>query len=176
MGGRFWAPGSKFLPITKPIKTMKKHLLDPQHLRRVPAQFSWVDHRLIRQRRLSGVPPCGWALYLFLVTVGDEQGLSYYSDASICGHLDITAEELRQARRTLLGAGLIAWEAPLYQVLELRETARSSTSSRGVSKHAGPIPEQQHAPSAPTVSAEDGRAESLRLAQTLSELLRGGSQ
>jgi hypothetical protein len=158
------------------MKTMQKHLLDPQYLRRVPARFSWIDHRLIRQRRLSGVPPCGWALYLFLVTVGDEQGLSYYSDTSICGHLDIIAEDLRQARRALLGAGLIAWEAPLYQVLELRESAHSSTSGRGVSKHAGSIPGQQHAASAPAVSAEAGRAESLRLAQTLSELLKGGSQ
>jgi hypothetical protein len=151
---------------------MQKHLLDTKHLRRVPAQFSWVDHRLIRERRLSGVPPCGWALYLFLLTVGDEQGLSYYSDASICGHLEIAPEDLRQARQSLLAAKLIAWEAPLYQVLELRQSAPKATGrSVAASKPAAPSPE---AGQAPTVSAEEGRAESLRLAQTLSELMRGG--
>jgi hypothetical protein len=158
------------LPITTPLKVMQKHLLDTKHLRRVPAQFSWVDHRLIRERRLSGVPPFGWALYLFLLTVGDEQGLSYYSDTSICGHLDIAPENLRLARLALLGAALIAWEAPLYQVLELGEAAPKS-----VKRHCeASRPAEAQTPS--TVSAEEGRAESLRLAQTLSELLKGGAQ
>ena len=73
----------KGLETVERVKVMQKHLLDPKNLRRVPTQFSWVDHRLIRQRRLSGVSPSGWALYLFLITVGDEQGVSYYSVASI---------------------------------------------------------------------------------------------
>lgn len=153
---------------------MQKHLLDTKHLRRVPAQFSWVDHRLIRERRLSGVPPSGWALYLFLLTVGDEQGLSYYSDTSICGHLDIAPEDLRQARQALLAAKLIAWEAPLYQVLELRKSAQTATGRSGSSsKPATPSPAPQQATS---VSPEEGRAESLRLAQTLCELMRGGAR
>lgn len=174
-GGRFWALGSESLPITKALKIMQKHLLDTQNLRRVPAQFSWVDHRLIRERRLSGVPVCGWALYLFLVTVGDEQGLSYYSDSSICGHLSITSAELGQARQSLLTAALIAWEAPLYQVLQLPKAAAKTASRwhKSKSAHAESICVQQ---TQGIPSAEEGRAESLRLAQTLSELLKGGGQ
>ena len=42
-------------------------------------QFSWVDHRLVRERRLQRCPAEAWALYLFLLTVGAAQGLSYYS-------------------------------------------------------------------------------------------------
>jgi len=154
---------------------MQKHLLDTKHLRRVPAQFSWVDHRLIRERRLSGVPPCGWALYLLLLTVGDEQGLSYYSDTSICAHLNIAPADLHRARLALLGAALIAWEAPLYQVLELHNTSPKTTTRRSVaaSRPAAPSPAPEQAT---TVSIEEGRAESLRLAQTLSELLKGGAQ
>jgi hypothetical protein len=72
---------------------MQKYPIEPKRLRRVPAQFSWVDHRLIRQNRLRGVEPCGWALDLFLLSVGDEQGLSYYSDTSICQHLGIGPEK-----------------------------------------------------------------------------------
>jgi len=177
MDGKFWALGSELLPANQLLKVMQKHLLDTKHLRRVPAQFSWVDHRLIRERRLSGVPPCGWALYLFLLTVGDEQGLSYYSDTSICGHLNIAPEDLRQARLALLRAELIAWEAPLYQVLELRPTpprtaARPSVvASRSVALNSTQLPQQ-----ATGVSAEEGRAESLRLARTLCEFLKGGAQ
>ena len=36
------------------------------------------------------VSPCdyhAWTLYLFLVTVADAQGLSYYSDAGVCRRL-----------------------------------------------------------------------------------------
>jgi hypothetical protein len=175
MDGKFWALGSEFLPVNKALKVMQKHLLDTKHLRRVPAQFSWVDHRLIRERRLSGVPPSGWALYLFLLTVGDEQGLSYYSDTSICGHLNVVPQELRLARGSLLAAALIAWEAPLYQVLELSKVpAKPATGHNGGTARAATpnrAPQQ-----AAAVSVEEGRAESLCLAQTLSELLKGGVQ
>ena len=53
-----------------------KRPIRPERLRQVPSGFSWVDHRLIRHRRLEGCPHPAWALYLFLVTVGDAQGLS----------------------------------------------------------------------------------------------------
>jgi len=60
-----------------------KRLLRPDRLRQVPAGFSWVDHRLVRQDYLSRCDCSALALYLFLVTVGDAEGLSYYSDAAI---------------------------------------------------------------------------------------------
>ena len=65
------------------IRPAPKRLLCPNRRRRTPAQFSWLDHRLMRERCLESCPVEAWALYLFLVTVGDAQGLSYYSDASL---------------------------------------------------------------------------------------------
>jgi hypothetical protein len=62
------------------------------------------------------------ALYLLLVTVADSQGLSFYSDKTATRLLCISEAELRQARLGLLQAGLIAYEAPLYQVLSLEPT------------------------------------------------------
>ena len=53
-----------------------KRVLCPERLRQIPAQFSWVDHRLVREHYLERCDPPAMALYLFLVTVGDEQGLS----------------------------------------------------------------------------------------------------
>jgi len=51
--------------------------------------------------------------------VGDEHGLSYYSDASLGRLLSLTAEEVRAARRQLVALALIAHAEPLYQVLML---------------------------------------------------------
>ncbi len=98
---------------------MQKRLLVPSRVRRVPRQFSWVDQRLVRDRHIARCDPDALALYLFLVTVADARGLSFYADASIGRMLSLSAQRLEQAREALVGAGLIAYEAPLYQVLAL---------------------------------------------------------
>lgn len=59
------------------------------------------------------------ALYLFLVCVGDEKGLSYYGDGSITVKLSMDRQDLESARRELIDKGLVAWRKPLYQVLSL---------------------------------------------------------
>jgi hypothetical protein len=96
-----------------------KRVLCPRRLRRVPSQFSWIDHRLVRDRHIARCSHQALALYLFLVTVCDGQGLSYYSDASIARLLRLDPAALARARRELIDARLIAHERPLYQVLAL---------------------------------------------------------
>jgi hypothetical protein len=100
-----------------------KHLLRADRQRQIPPSFSWVDHRLIRHAYLRGCNHSAWALYLFLVTVGDVQGLSYYSDAAISRHLKMELLQLAAARQQLLQADLIAYRKPLYQVLSLPDPA-----------------------------------------------------
>ncbi len=85
-----------------------KYLLRPDRQRQVPPGFSWVDHRLIRHAHLSRCDHSAWALYLFLVTVGDVQGLSYYSDAAMGRHLKMDPLQLAAARKQLVAADLIA--------------------------------------------------------------------
>jgi hypothetical protein len=104
-----------------------KRLLCRERVRRLPGQFSWLDQRLVRERRLQGCSAQALALYLFLVTVADAQGLSYYADHSVCAHLSIDAQALRQAREQLMLTELIAWQAPLYQVLALDHPAPLTT-------------------------------------------------
>ena len=58
-------------------------------------------------------------MYLFLVTVADGQGLSYYSDAGIGKLLPLDEPALARARQELIRARLIAYQKPLYQVLSL---------------------------------------------------------
>jgi hypothetical protein len=105
-----------------------KRLLCPARARRVPEQFSWLDHRLVRDRHIAGRSADALALYLFLVTVADGQGLSYWSDPSICRLLPLNLDSLARARRELISAGLIAYQRPLYQVLALEEPAPPRSS------------------------------------------------
>ena len=103
-----------------------KRLLVPERLRRLPAQFSWLDQRLVRDRHIERCDAHALSLYLFLVTVADAQGLSYYSEGSIAKRVSMPPERLRAARAELLRVGLIAYEAPLYQVLSLEPRERAA--------------------------------------------------
>jgi hypothetical protein len=98
---------------------MQKTLLIPSRCRRVPRQFSWIDQRLVRERHITRCTSEGLALYLFLVTVADAEGLSFYGDGSIARLLGWSEAQLHQARAGLVRAGLVAFRAPLYQVLSL---------------------------------------------------------
>ena len=91
----------------------------PQRRRRVPPQFSWVDHRLVRDGHVQGRSAPALALYLFLVTVADADGLSWYSEEALCRQLSCDAAPLQSARAELQQAALIAYRKPIYQVLDL---------------------------------------------------------
>ena len=108
---------------------INKHPLRPQRLRHIPPSFSWVDHRLVRHEYLSRADHSAWTWYLFLVTVADAQGLSFYSDATVCRRLAMDPVTLSVARQQLLQADLIAYRKPLYQVLSLPEDPKSSPES-----------------------------------------------
>jgi len=96
-----------------------KRVLRPERLRQVPPQFSWIDQRLVRNRRLEQCDAQALALYLVLVTVADAKGLSYYGEAGLTRLLSMPAARLSQARADLIRLDLIAYERPLYQVLSL---------------------------------------------------------
>src|SRR5258706_8604995 len=130
-----------------------KRLLRPERLRCVPDGFNWVDHRLVSQHFITRCDHSALALYLFLVIVSDVQGLSYYSDAAIGRRLKMDFLQLAAARQQLVGADLIAYQKPLYQVLALEavpapvRTAVRQRSGRGqsVGEVLGPLLEQGEA-------------------------------
>jgi hypothetical protein len=98
---------------------IKKRILCPERLRRIPGQFSWIDQRLIRDRYLQQCNHGALALYLVLVTVADAEGLSYYSEATLERLLNMEHGQLLSARQQLCRAGLLVYDQPLYQVLSL---------------------------------------------------------
>jgi hypothetical protein len=89
----------------------------------MPEGFGWVDHRLARKGYLRGRSREALALYLFLVVVADADGVSYYSEESLCGHLDFSCTELSSSREELCNAELVAYRRPFYQVLDLPPTS-----------------------------------------------------
>jgi hypothetical protein len=98
---------------------MHKCPISLARLRTIPNQFSWVDQRLVREHYIDHLSHEACALYLFLVTVADARGLSYYADPSLCQRLSMTGTVLHQARQALIQRGLVAYQRPLYQVLAL---------------------------------------------------------
>jgi hypothetical protein len=112
---------------------MKKRVLNPERVRKIPPQFSWIDHRLVRENYFLRCDHSAWALYLFLTSVADAEGLSYYADASLMRRLKMDPLGLSASRQQLIQAGLIAYEKPLYQVLSLEpiDAPRSGPISVG---------------------------------------------
>ena len=98
---------------------IEKLPLVPARLRRIPSGFGWVDHRFVRNGHAHRCCTDALALYLVLVTVSDHDGLSYYGDALLGATLGWSRGRLEASRRNLEAADLVAWSAPLYQVLEL---------------------------------------------------------
>ncbi len=93
--------------------------LCPERVRQIPQQFSWIDQRFVRQHYIELCDHTTLALYLFLVTVSDAAGLSYYSDDTLCERLNLDQAGLKHARYWLQHLDLIAYKKPLYQVLPL---------------------------------------------------------
>ena len=81
----------------KPIK----QLLRPERQRLLPEQFSWVDQALVQQHFIDRCEARSAALYLFLVTVADAQGLSYYGTATLARRLHLSDEQFAAARQQL---------------------------------------------------------------------------
>jgi hypothetical protein len=100
------------------MKTVKQ-VLRPERVRSTPEQFSWVDQALVQHHLIDRCSSHSAALYLFLVTVADCEGLSYYGASTLAGRLHLSEAELAAARTQLMALDLIAWQPPLYQVLTL---------------------------------------------------------
>ena len=131
---------------------MEKQLIDHERVRRTPPQFSWVDHRLVRGNYLMRASAPAWALYLVLVTVGDEHGLSYYAPRTLARLLSLSEDGVAEARRQLIAAGVLAYAEPLYQVLGL---VPAPTAAPTPSPTLPPSPPASPPPSSPSSPARE---------------------
>ena len=96
-----------------------KQVLVPDRVRRPPREgWSWIDRRFLREHapRLSHE---AIVLYFFLAAVSDKDGLSFYGDASIALRLRMSETIVVAARDELVAADLLAYRAPLAQLLSM---------------------------------------------------------
>jgi len=111
---------------------VKKPIL-PGRVRKVPKSFSWIDHRLVSEGHIERFSHAAGILYLFLICVGDDKGLSYYGDPSIMHKLVMDQKTFESARSDLMRMGLIAWQKPLYQVLCLEPVLKNRNAGSAMS-------------------------------------------
>lgn len=95
-----------------------------ERIRRITSGFGWVDHRLVREHYLERCSHGALALYLLLVAVANGDGVSWWSERSLSGRLGMEVDRIRQARAELEAAELVVYEAPVWQLLPLREMPR----------------------------------------------------
>ncbi len=114
----------------------KKRILHPQRLRRPPAEgWSWIDRRFLSVHA-DALSRDAVLLYFFLAAVSDKHGLSYYGDSAVSMRLRLENTNVSDAREELLRFDLIAYKAPLYQVLSIPNSdLRSRNTSELRSLH-----------------------------------------
>ena len=101
---------------------IEKRLLIADRVRRPPAEgWSWIDRRFLRDHA-SRLSHEAILLYFFLVAVSDKHGLSFYGDATIAVRLRMQEQAVVRAREELVSEDLVAYRAPLTQVLSLPDT------------------------------------------------------
>lgn len=93
--------------------------VDPQRILPMPRQFGPLDRRLVYDKHIRFMALEQIALYAFLVCVSDAEGLSFYSEGSICRELNLSLNGLWDAREGLIERGLLLYRRPIYQLLEV---------------------------------------------------------
>lgn len=116
---------------------LSKEIICPGRLRHLPAGFGWIDHRLVRENMIVNYSCEALSLYLFLVTVADEDGVSWYSESAIVKRLALSSEMLKLARQELSAGQLIAYRNPYYQVLEVPQERKAHVVCRTLSEALG---------------------------------------
>ena len=108
---------------------IQKRVLSPNRVRRLPkCDWSWVDRRFLREfaSKLSGDAVF---LYYILVAVSDKNGLSYYSDNALSLMVRTSLPSLLRARQELIDHDLVAYQAPLVQVMSLPTSEQAQSSA-----------------------------------------------
>lgn len=102
---------------------IQKQVLIPDRVRRPPREgWSWIDRRFLRDHA-PRLTHDAILLYFFLAAVSDKHGLSFYRDTTIAVRLRMDEQAVACAREQLVSEDLVAYRAPLTQVLSLTQPA-----------------------------------------------------
>jgi len=98
---------------------IEKTILCPDRVRKISGSFAFIEHRFLRDGFLASLDHHELLLYLFLLIVGDRNGMSFYSYDKICALLRVSVDEYIVARNSLIENDLIAFDGRFFQVLSL---------------------------------------------------------
>ena len=95
--------------------------LRPDRLRRIDGSFAFLPHRFLRDGFWASLQPNELRLYVLLILVADQGGMSFYFDERLAAMLRLGLEDFALARRGLIKKDLIVYDpaGPRYQVLSL---------------------------------------------------------
>ena len=96
---------------------IEKRPLCPERLRKITGSFAFIEHRFLRDGFWASLSHHELLLYIFLLLVGDRNGLSYYSFDKLCTLLQVSLDDYLVSRNALIHKDLIAFDGPLFQVL-----------------------------------------------------------
>ena len=99
----------------------RKRPIYPDRIRKITGSFSWIDHHFLHGGFLRALSRDELLLYYFLVTVGDKNGISFYSYDKICDLLKMELDGYIHARDGLIRRQMLAFENGVFQVLPLPE-------------------------------------------------------
>ncbi len=119
---------------------INKTILCPDRIRKISGSFAFIEHRFLRDGFFASLDHHELLLYLFLVIVGDRNGISFYSYDKICTLLRFSVDEHVLARDSLIEKDLIAFDGKFFQVLSLPEklvncSAPPLTTRQEMEKH-----------------------------------------
>ncbi len=106
---------------------IKNIIVCPDRVRKISGSFAFIEHRFLRDGFWASLDHHELLLYLFLVIVGDRNGISFYSYDKICTLLRVSVDEYTLARDTLIEKDLIAFDGKFFQVLSLPEKVIESS-------------------------------------------------
>lgn len=106
-----------------------KSLIIPERRRVFKPPFAWIDRQFLFHGFLAELNWQENLLYLFLILVADQNGLSFYSYDKICQLLQFEVDDYIQARNGLTQRQLIAYDGRQFQVLALPERPQRSPTT-----------------------------------------------
>lgn len=98
---------------------MRAEPLEPRRVRYPKGAYGWVDLRIVTEGHLRTFPPSIALVYLFLCTVGNRDGISFWSKPRMAHTLNLPLDQIDEALQALSAAGLIAVACRIVQVLPI---------------------------------------------------------
>ncbi|MBW2655154.1 MAG: hypothetical protein JRC91_09565 [Deltaproteobacteria bacterium] len=109
---------------------IRKKVLAPARVRKTGKSFCFISHRFLTDGFLQALTRHELALYVFLVLASDRNGLSFYSDKTICSILAFKDDEYIFSRSCLIHKNLIMYDGTLFQVLSLPKSVHHKEAAQ----------------------------------------------